>query len=80
MSCAHSRAKRVGWHLDRLLTNANTALTNVNTAHDPEGGDVSLSASRAERARLRSPLAVGMLIDERLDHRHDLPLLRAREL
>jgi hypothetical protein len=25
---------------------------------------------------LRSRLAVGMLIDERLDHRRDLPLLR----
>ncbi len=75
VSCAHSRAKRVGWHLDRLLTNVNTALTNVNTAHDPEGSDVYMRISRAKRARLRLP---GACIRSRLMVRSAL-LMNGRE-
>src|SRR5262245_15238909 len=52
VSCAHSRAERVG----RILA---ASFTIVNIVYErkqrlrPGGGDASLSASRAERARLR---------------------------
>jgi hypothetical protein len=43
------------------------------------GASAVIWGCSGSRARLRSPLAVGMLINEGLDHRRDLLLLRPRE-
>jgi hypothetical protein len=78
VSGENSRAERVGLIFAASFTGVNIIYERKQRIR-PGGGDVSLSASRAERARLRSRLAVGMLIDERLDYCRDLLLLRPWE-